>query len=51
MLTLIAMEPPLKAMGPNSGDNIRDAKVAVLKAMKEIKLEVSRASLVKDRRV
>lgn len=39
VLTLIAMEPPHVLEGPAAGKAIRDAKVAVLNAMSEIKLE------------
>jgi glucose-6-phosphate 1-dehydrogenase len=39
MLTLLAMEPPSTVHGPNAGKAIRDAKVAVLNAIPEIKIE------------
>lgn len=39
VLTLLAMEPPSTVEGPNAGKAIRDAKVAVLNAIKPIKME------------
>jgi glucose-6-phosphate 1-dehydrogenase len=38
-LTLLAMEPPTSLEGPDAGNSIRDAKVAVLKAIPPIELE------------
>mmetsp|Transcript_27538 Transcript_27538/g.60331 ORF Transcript_27538/g.60331 Transcript_27538/m.60331 type:complete len:1339 (+) Transcript_27538:180-4196(+) len=39
VLTLLAMEPPIKADGPEAGEKIRDAKVAVLKSIPPITLD------------
>jgi len=36
VLSLLAMEPPKTLVGPKAGNQIRDAKVAVVKAMKAI---------------
>lgn len=39
VMTLMAMEPPTKADGPESGDYIRDAKVHVLKAVPSVTID------------
>jgi len=39
VMTLLAMEPPIKVDGPESGRSIRDAKVAVLKSIEPIQIE------------
>lgn len=39
VLTLVAMEAPNTLEGPTAGNDIRDAKVAVLNAIEEVKLE------------
>jgi glucose-6-phosphate 1-dehydrogenase len=38
VFTLLAMEAPIKAAGPDAADHIRDAKVSVLKAIEPLKL-------------
>jgi glucose-6-phosphate 1-dehydrogenase len=39
VLTLMAMEPPAKLQGPDAGQAIRDAKVAVLNAIPPIEID------------
>lgn len=39
MLTLLAMEPPTKADGPESGESIRNAKVQVLNSIPPITID------------
>lgn len=39
VLTLLAMEAPIKADGPEAGERIRDAKVAVLNAIAPVTLD------------
>jgi len=39
VLTLLAMEPPVKVDSPEASDQIRDAKVAVLKSVQPITLD------------
>lgn len=39
VLALLAMEPPVRADGPGSGDYVRDAKTRVLQAMPPIEMD------------